>query len=117
MEEKKINDKRILTIVLAVALIAFAIIRIFFRAEGTKVLVSVNGDEYGVYSLYEERIIDIVNEYGVNTVVIKNGEVSVIEADCPDQICVNHTPINTTDQTIVCLPHKLVVEIIGESTK
>ncbi len=109
--EKK-NDKKLLTIVLAVALIAFAIVKIFFRSEGEKVLISIDGVEYGTYSLYKETSFDIINEYGTNTIVISGGQVYVLEADCPDQICVEHAPISTTEETIVCLPHKLVVEII-----
>lgn len=112
MEEKNKNDKKLLTVIFAVVLIAFALIRIFFRNEGEKVLVTVDGVEYGTYSLYKETSFDVINEYGTNTIVISGGKVQVIEADCPDQICVEHAPISTTDETIVCLPHKLVVEII-----
>lgn len=112
MEEKNKNDKKLLTVIIAVALIAFAVIRIFFRGEGEKVLVTVDGKEYGTYSLYKEASFDVVNEYGINTIVIHNGSVEIIEADCRDHICVEHKPINSTDETIVCLPHKLVVEII-----
>ena len=113
---KEKNDKKLLTVILAIALIAFAIIKIFFRSEGAKVLVTVDGKEYGTYSLYKETSIDIIDEYGTNTVVITGGQVRVLEADCPDQICVEHAPISTTDETIVCLPHKLVVEIINDSS-
>ena len=42
---------------------------------------------------------------------IKDGEVSVKEADCPDKICVNHKKISNVGESIICLPHKLVIEI------
>jgi len=38
--------------------------------------------------------------------------VDVIEADCPDKICVKHTNIKNAGETIICLPHKLVIEIV-----
>ena len=50
----------------------------------------------------------------VNTLVIKDGEASMTEADCPDGICVAHRPIKNTGESIVCLPHKIVVEIQSE---
>lgn len=108
---KNKNDKKLITIILTIALIAFAIVKFFFREEGEKVIISIDGNQYGTYSLYKEASFDIINEYGINTIVIHNGQVEIIAADCRDQICVNHAPISTTDDTIVCLPHKLVIEI------
>ena len=35
----------------------------------------------------------------------------MIEADCPDKLCVHQKAIERTNETIVCLPHKVVVEI------
>lgn len=49
-----------------------------------------------------------------NLLVIKDGKASMKEADCPDKICVAHKPICKKGETIVCLPHKVVVEVRGE---
>ena len=35
----------------------------------------------------------------------------MIEADCPDRLCVKQKAICKNGETIVCLPHKVVVEI------
>ena len=35
------------------------------------------------------------------------------DADCPDKLCVKTGRISKTGETIVCLPHRVVVEIIG----
>lgn len=48
-----------------------------------------------------------------NVVMCKDGVVSVVEADCPDGICVDHVPVSGTGENIICLPHKLVIEVIG----
>ena len=48
---------------------------------------------------------------GSNTVTVKDGKIAVTEANCPDQVCVNHRPTNQTADPIVCLPNKLVVEV------
>jgi len=37
----------------------------------------------------------------------------MLEADCRDGICVDHTPISLNGETIICLPHRLVIEIDG----
>ncbi|HHX02579.1 MAG TPA: NusG domain II-containing protein [Firmicutes bacterium] len=53
---------------------------------------------------------------GYNTLEFANGAVRVIEADCPDKICVNFGWIKHVGQTIVCLPHRLIIRIANESS-
>ena len=43
-----------------------------------------------------------------NTVEIKDGEIFVSEAGCPDQICVKTGKLKG-DMPIVCLPNRLVI--------
>ena len=50
---------------------------------------------------------------GTNTVLVEPGRVRVSEADCPDQICVNQGWIADGTVPIVCLPHRLILEIVG----
>ena len=75
---------------------------------GTTVVVSLDGEEYGRYSLLKEQVIQIGD---TNTLVIHNHEADMLFADCPDQICVKHTPISDTDENIICLPNKVIVTI------
>ena len=37
------------------------------------------------------------------------------EADCPDQICYSPEFVSKPGETIVCLPHRVVVEVKGEA--
>lgn len=50
---------------------------------------------------------------GYNLLVISESRVFMESADCRDQICVHHRPITGGGESIICLPHKLVVEIVG----
>lgn len=43
----------------------------------------------------------------------ENGEIQMIQSSCPDLICVHHSPVSRAGENIVCLPHELVIEIIG----
>lgn len=53
---------------------------------------------------------------GTNLVVVSDGKIAVTDADCPDKICVNTGAISKPGQTIVCMPHRVVVQIKGNST-
>ncbi len=52
-------------------------------------------------------------EYSVggNVVVIENGKVYMKSADCPDKLCVKHKKISKHNETIVCLPNRVVIEV------
>ena len=41
---------------------------------------------------------------------VKNGEVKMTEADCPDHLCMKQKAVDNTGGTIVCLPNKVVIE-------
>ena len=48
---------------------------------------------------------------GSNTIHVEHGRIAVTSADCPDQICVHQGYITDDLIPIVCLPHRLVIEI------
>lgn len=53
------------------------------------------------------------SEGGSNTILVEPGRIRVSEADCPDQVCVNQGFISDGTVPVVCLPHKLMIEIVG----
>lgn len=87
------------------------------KQTGEKVIIYQNKQEYKSMSLYTNQIIQIPTNTGYNIVKIQDGKVSMLEASCPDQICVHHRQISSTGETIVCLPNKIVVEIKGKTEK
>ena len=108
-EKKKERNDRIL--IVGIIVCAVLLTAAFLRrgsSIGTTVVVSVDGEEYGRYSLLKEQVVQIGD---TNTLVIHNHEADMLFADCPDQICVKHTPITDTDENIICLPNKVVVTI------
>lgn len=99
----------IAALLLAGGLIAVCVM--LFSGGGQTVEVRVDGRVTAVYSLNEERTVKINGVGGVNVLEIKNGEVRIIEADCPDGLCIKTGTIKNKGQSVICLPHKVVVEI------
>lgn len=84
------------------------------KGGGVWAVIYVGGEEVERVSLAEDYAeIPVETPWGENLVVVSEGKADVIEADCPDKLCVKQGKINKNGQTIVCLPHKLVVEIEG----
>ena len=59
--------------------------------------------------------IKIANKYGYNIIRIENGRIRIIDADCPDKLCVKTGWITESGQSVICLPHKLIIKIQGGS--
>ncbi|MBR3211990.1 MAG: NusG domain II-containing protein, partial [Firmicutes bacterium] len=72
------------------------------------------GEIYGTYPLSEDREIIIENAGHINKITINDGQVQMTEASCHNQICVKHGAISKDNETIVCLPNRVVVRIESE---
>lgn len=83
------------------------------RTAGTAVRVTVGGNIYGTYPLDRDDTIRVANGENYNILVIKDGEASISEASCPNKLCIKQGKISAEGQSIICLPNKLVVEVIG----
>ena len=105
-------------IILAVLLIVFGlIVSYIFTSDndtGDTVRISIDGELYSVYSLSEDRTIEINENSRTNKITIKDGYVSMEFSDCPNQDCVKHNAISRNAESIVCLPHKLIVEVVSD---
>lgn len=76
----------------------------------------------GVQNVYElplgqDATKTVTTDLGTNVIEIKDGRVHVEEADCPNQDCVHQGWIDAAGEQIVCLPHKLTVDIVDESAE
>ncbi len=77
-----------------------------------KVRVFQDGKEVGVYDIGKEQtVLFSYGEEHYNLMVIEDGKVSVREADCPDGLCVRQGGIVRNGESIICLPHKLVIRV------
>jgi len=116
-EAKLVRRKRLIfDLALVLSLLLFSLILFFVfnktKDAGAFVKVSVGGVAVAEYSLSIDG--QYVLNGGTNTLLIKDGKASVIYADCPDKICKKTAPINLVGERIVCLPNRLMIEIIRE---
>lgn len=91
--------------------IILAICITYGQQDASQVVVEVDGQIYGTYSLMENRQVEIKDSNGVciNLLEILDGAVHMLEATCPDRLCVKQKKITKQKETIVCLPHKVIV--------
>lgn len=117
------SDIILISIVLLVGAFALIVQHLSMKTGGT-VKVYLDGKEVRSLSLDKDTEYKIVVASGkerlsddaaeaeeYNILVIKNGKAYISDADCHEQICVKHNAISKTGETIVCLPHSLVIEV------
>ena len=80
-------------------------------------VVKIDGKLYGVYPLSENREVEIDHAGHTNHITIKDGTVAMTSSSCKNQVCVQTGAISQTKDVIVCLPNKILVEIIGDKHK
>ena len=79
----------------------------------TAVIQDANGNTVTM-PLSQDDALTVTSSAGTNVIEVQAGKVRVSEADCPNQDCVEQGWISKAGQQIVCLPHKLVVNITDE---
>lgn len=109
----------LLIFVLLLFILLGAIYLYCLRPVGSFVCITVDGEFYGNYSLSQDRVEEIItgkNRDELNRVVISDGKVFVQEASCPDGICKNYRPIFRDGESIICLPHRVVITVESENS-
>ena len=97
-------------VILAAALI-FALVGKVTALPAQDLRITVNGENHGIYDITEDQEIKIND---TNICQIEDGKVRMTWADCPDQICVHTAEISKDGGSIICLPNRIVLEIISE---
>lgn len=112
---------RILIGFLVIAALAGIVYPIYAMRTGggaSQVIISVDGKAVRTVKLDgHHETIRVEGVDGYDIIEIRDNKVRIIEADCPDKLCIKQGWIAWAPQQIVCLPNRLVVKIVNEQTK
>lgn len=117
---RKLKNDIILAVVIGFIAAAGLLLFNLTKTHGDYASVKVDGVEKYRFSLSENVNIEILtgeNNSQSNTLIIENGQARISQASCPDKICVGHKPVENVNESIVCLPHKVVVEIVSDGNE
>lgn len=99
-----------------VVLAAVVIIALGREAKHPVAVIRHNGEIVAKIALSDTEAFEIPITGGdgnlTNLIQVRPGQICVVWADCPDQICVNQGWISNGPKPITCLPNKVVIEII-----
>lgn len=111
-------SKKTIAAWLTAALLCVAGITLFLLLRGMNITdpaaeIYVDGSLYRRVDLAQDAIFTVESEHGTNTIRVSEGRISVISADCPDQVCVASGAISGGAVPIICLPHRLEIRIVS----
>ncbi len=114
----KTRKKEIIAILILVviAVISFICVRVFVEDAGKYVKVYVNEKLTKTFDLDKDQRYFIETKNGYNLLIIKDGKARVADADCENKICVSKGTISKNDESIICLPHNVVVIIESDES-
>ncbi|MDO4798764.1 MAG: NusG domain II-containing protein [Coriobacteriales bacterium] len=109
------------TIVAGVLVVAgFVATTVFFgpwRAGTTQRLAILVHDANGrvqTLSLDQDARLAVHTDLGSNEVVVEGGTARMGQADCPHGDCLRQRAISHPGEQLVCLPHRLWVEVVAQ---
>ena len=113
----KMKSKHILILLVAAVLLCAGGFWLIKNADtGSVAVIKVDGqvrDKIDLSKVEESYEIHIDTEYGHNTILVEQGTISVIDADCPDHVCIRQGKLTGGGLSIICMPHRLVIQIGG----
>ena len=101
---------------ICIAALMIALIPLFAQNEGSFVKVTAGLSAESVLLPLEEDGLHTFESNGHTlTIEIKEGSVSVIDATCPDRVCISSGRISRGGEIIVCVPSMITIEILSEN--
>ncbi len=115
--KRKIKNDIILAVIVIVVAATGLLLLNIFKTEGAFAVIKIDGKETERYPLsVNTEVVIETGDDGRNTLVIEDNKAFMKDANCPDKICEGHSKISYKGETIVCLPHKVVIEIVADKT-
>ena len=98
--------------IIFIAAVALILIPFLPQKEAATVEIYVDGKLFLQTSITQSASVSVD---GHMTVVIEDGIVFVEDSDCPNGLCVKTGKISASGQSIICLPNRIFIKILGES--
>lgn len=125
-DENRVMKKQFLCIAIVCLILLLSVGSIAVRC-----ITNQNQDIIYAYIYSDEKLINTINltavetpytftvgdnDSGFNIVKVMHNSIGIIDASCPDHVCVNTGFIDSSMLPVVCLPNKLVIQIGTEES-
>lgn len=110
----------LLVILSFVPLVIFTYQNASANGDNMHIVISSNGEvvhEMELKNDHTREIYEFADDDGHRNTIVREGlNVYISDANCRDLLCVQQGHISDPGETIVCLPNRILVEIISDDT-
>ncbi|HBH3575463.1 TPA: NusG domain II-containing protein [Clostridioides difficile] len=97
--------------ILVVITACYGIINVINSKNAENIEIYVDNKLYKTVSINAKEEFKIESRGGYNIVKIHDKGVEIVDASCPDKVCVHTGFINKPSQSIVCIPNRVSIKI------
>ena len=77
--------------------------------------IYVNGELFKTVALDQDQTF-VVEDLYCNQITVSDGAIAITESNCPGKDCVHSGSIHQTGRSLVCLPNRLEIRVVSESS-
>lgn len=121
MKMVKIGDIVIIALLVMLSFLPLAIFtyqNASANGDSMHVVVSADGEivhEMELKNDHTREVYEFVDDHGHENTVVREGLIVYIsDANCQDLLCVQQGQISEVGETLVCLPNRVLVEIVSD---
>lgn len=121
MKMVKIGDIIIIALLVMLSFLPLAIFtyqNASANGDSMHVVVSADGEvvhEMELKNDHTREVYEFVDDHGHENTVVREGLIVYIsDANCQDLLCVQQGQISEVGETLVCLPNRVLVEIVSD---
>jgi len=109
------NDKKLIFITLIIAGLILLIFT-FIKEEGTQAIIYHGNKVIQTIDLSIDNLYQIEGDLGKVDIEVKNHKIRVVEENSPYHLCSKQGYISNSSETIICMPNRIMIEIVGENS-
>lgn len=112
------SDIIVLSVAVALSILAWAVYKNAFSHKSAKAEIYYNNNLVETVDLGSgiDKTFSIPQDKDVIFHLYKDGSIRFEESDCPDKICVKSGKLKTIGETAACIPNKIFIKIVPESS-
>jgi len=108
------SDKKLILMIIFIVTILLTLIHLIPTKEATKALVYYDNHLIKTINLTKDHTYAVEGLNGTIDIEVKNKKIRVTSETSPKHLCSKQGWISKSNQSIICLPNKIVIKITGE---
>lgn len=78
-----------------------------------RVSIASGGKTVAILNIHRDQVVDVEGPLGLSRIEIRGGKVRFLSSPCANHLCLLRGWVQTTGDSVVCLPNRVSVTVVG----